>query len=493
MENLELIKLLKTFTRKELREFEKFISSSYHNKGRNLLPYFKVLKKYYPKFRSPKLNRENLFYELYPEKKYDSRALILINKFNSALTLLAKDYLVNKQLKDNPYLTGVLLSESLIKKELFQSALNSIFKTESVLLKDGINNDFFLSINKINNLKAYAFEGLRKMNEYYKVAGELSLTKLMFTTITYFHEHLLHHMVKAETRINPDSLVLIKHLKELNFEDILTSVKLLNPLYSQVFDVYYSLYNAYHHQDNREIFSISMNKIFENLDLFNRTEKYYLLVSLINLCRTTEKLTGQSRITEAYEICKKMIESNAYSYIEDHIDNATFDYIVNHFLRMKKFIETEKFITDFSSKLPELNRQSFVNLAMARLCFARKNYSNGLKYLSKVKKDDVFDLSVKYYTILYYYELGYKKQLKIIVDSFKKLLKSSKKISHLNKERFLRFANVVSLLIEVHPGNSSEKLFSKIDQIIKENPGTFGAQWLTEKVSELSNKPKDYE
>ncbi|MCX7878720.1 MAG: hypothetical protein N2510_08805 [Ignavibacteria bacterium] len=488
MKNLELIKILKSFTKTELKEFERFICSPYHNKGRNLLPYFRVLRKFYPEFTSSKLTKENLYSKLYSNKKFDCKAEILINKLNSSLTLLAKDFLIEKQLEANKYLSGVLLSEALIKKELYQNAEEALSKTESSLLKKGINSDFFWSIKKIYYLKACTLEGLRKMDEYYKLPRNLSLTNLMDTVICYFQERILVHMLKTETWENPDSLIFIKHIKELNFDGIYESLKLLNPQYAIIFDIYHTLYLSYSNLGNEELFSESMKKVFNNLHIFNRTEKHYLFITLINLCKTTEKFTGQSRITDAYEICVKMIESDAYSFVEEHIDNTTFNHIVDHFLRMGKFSEAEEFINDFSSKLPELNKESFISLAKAAVCYARKDYIGSLEHLAKVKKDDVFDVKVKYQTIICYYELGYFKDLPAVIDSFNKLLKTSSKISHTNRKIYLRFISILNILIEAHAGKSPEKKLFKAKQIMKLHPETLGMEWLVQKVYELETK-----
>jgi hypothetical protein len=69
--NLEknyLIQMLKTFTAGEWKEFEKFSSSPYFNKGRNYLPMLKILKKYYPDFDSPEFTHQTIYKNYIPER-----------------------------------------------------------------------------------------------------------------------------------------------------------------------------------------------------------------------------------------------------------------------------------------------------------------------------------------------------------------------------------------------------------------------------------------
>lgn len=485
MNNLELIKILKTFTRKEIRKFEKFISSAYHNKGRNLLPYFKEIIKYYPKFKSTRLNKEFIYLKLYPGNRFDKKTNRLMNKLNSELTLMARDFLAYNKIPSNKYLKGKLLSESLLERELFENSLEQIIKTETILNKEGIGDEYFPSMKNLIYLKSYAYEGLRKMDQYYTLSRELSLIKLIYTLIDYFDEVVMIILLKHETKINIDSLIFINVLKDLDFEKILKSIQRLNPHYAEIFELYYSMYLAYMNPRNNRLFKNFKLSVFRKLHLFDRAQSYYIIICLINLCRLTEKITNQNRSHDEYEICKTMIETEKYSYSENRIEKTVFDYVVTCFIKVKKFKETEEFIKNFANKLPALKKESFVNTALMRLNFAKKNYPEGLKYLTKIEKDDYLDIFVKHFTIQYYYELNYFDELQTVMDSFNKLLRKSKKISSYNSLRFYYFTKAVEMLIKAKSAKSPQKLLFRINNLIKRRPETFGKDWINEKIIEI--------
>lgn len=73
MQKSKLITLLKTFSKEEMKNFDKFISSPYFSRGRNLKPLYNVLKKYHPSFDSPHFTEEKIFNKLYPKKKFDGK------------------------------------------------------------------------------------------------------------------------------------------------------------------------------------------------------------------------------------------------------------------------------------------------------------------------------------------------------------------------------------------------------------------------------------
>lgn len=70
MKNTKIAKLLKTFSRKELKEFETFINSPTQLKKRDVRKTFNELKKFYPDFNSPVFTDENLFKKIFPGQKY---------------------------------------------------------------------------------------------------------------------------------------------------------------------------------------------------------------------------------------------------------------------------------------------------------------------------------------------------------------------------------------------------------------------------------------
>ena len=72
MKNSKLISLLKSFSENELKEFRKFIDSSFFNKeGKYVLRFYNEVRKHYPDFTNASLERKNLFEKLYPGKSYD--------------------------------------------------------------------------------------------------------------------------------------------------------------------------------------------------------------------------------------------------------------------------------------------------------------------------------------------------------------------------------------------------------------------------------------
>lgn len=65
------IKILKTFSKDEIQDFKKFLSSPYFNTNQNISKIFDELIKYYPEFNSEKLTKENTYKKIFKDKAYN--------------------------------------------------------------------------------------------------------------------------------------------------------------------------------------------------------------------------------------------------------------------------------------------------------------------------------------------------------------------------------------------------------------------------------------
>jgi hypothetical protein len=71
MHQSKLISLLKTFTKKEIKEFSSFVKSEFYNKNKQLIDFTDYICKYYPEFTAVELEKEEVFKKLFPSQKYD--------------------------------------------------------------------------------------------------------------------------------------------------------------------------------------------------------------------------------------------------------------------------------------------------------------------------------------------------------------------------------------------------------------------------------------
>lgn len=115
MENSSLIKILKTFTKREIKAFEKFVDSPYFNTSEATALLFQKIKKYYPLFESNELIKESLFTKIYVGQKYSEE---LMRKLMSNLIKLSEEFITQEKLKELKYYKSNFMLNGLLDRKL---------------------------------------------------------------------------------------------------------------------------------------------------------------------------------------------------------------------------------------------------------------------------------------------------------------------------------------------------------------------------------------
>jgi hypothetical protein len=100
MKGSKLINILKTFSKEEMKLFEKFVASPYFNNGKNCAPLLKRLQKFYPDFDDEKLTNENIYKKLYPRKNFNKQ---VIWNLNSAMEKMAEEFIAQLGMRNDKF------------------------------------------------------------------------------------------------------------------------------------------------------------------------------------------------------------------------------------------------------------------------------------------------------------------------------------------------------------------------------------------------------
>jgi len=86
MQNSKLITLLKALSPEEFRQFYRYIRTPFFTKSADLLKLYEAIRKHYPDFNSPKLEKERLFKHLYPKETFNDARFLSKKRMNYLLT-----------------------------------------------------------------------------------------------------------------------------------------------------------------------------------------------------------------------------------------------------------------------------------------------------------------------------------------------------------------------------------------------------------------------
>lgn len=121
MKESKLISYLSSFSKEEMKRFEKFVNSPYFNSERNFKPLLKFLKENHPHFDNSLITIEFIFHKLHPCIPYDKRSSLTTRVMISQLTSLAEKFIAIEGCQKNEgFMSSSLLRELLQKGQAKQ-------------------------------------------------------------------------------------------------------------------------------------------------------------------------------------------------------------------------------------------------------------------------------------------------------------------------------------------------------------------------------------
>lgn len=484
MKESNLIQLLKSLSARELKDFEKFIASPYFNKGRNLMPYFKILIKTLSDKNSS--SQEFYFRKLYPAKAYDSKAKAYINKLNSELLKLAEEYLIVLYYSESYTDKRIALHKMLNKKHLSEYNIKEITKTKNQFNISCEDEYYFHYATMLNSLETDLYLNMNNMKKYRELRTEDRLLIRSHFLVLYWFEKML--FVTFKEQFNYETKGLTKFDSKITPEaelEVLEELRKENPRSFKIAEVYYLLKEAFINLGEETKYEKAKDAALKNFDLFAYAAKHNLLVMLEAIIIFSEKKHGAEWKQKKFDIKMIMLEHEVFSFMEGDMYYLNYDNIVKLLLDSGELTKAEDFIKNHTSKLPVMHRENCKNMALAWVHLYKKDFNKALKFNANVKHD-VFSQRTysKLINVLCYYELGEYELTLSSCASFQKYLADN---PTMNPEITLEYNNFVTgmkLLVDaIYNKNGDTQL--KFKKFLAENEIIYRKKWLLEKISEL--------
>lgn len=446
----KLIVYLNTFSKGEMNELEKFLTSPYFKQNRDPLPLFKVLKKIHNDLKSDGFNEKIIFKELYPGSDFSDKKTQ--NNFRSISSYLLKsieEFIFISGIRNNNILKNRTILESLLDKNLLKYYEQYLLKAgkdlkeherlwgqddiEHILLEN-INSRYF---SHIRDLKSY----LEKNFENTEISSSLFLINLLRSAKTKFLTETFNGMKTGNTSIDV-------FLNAIDMEKILEVYK-GTPGYVHIYFnylVYLSLINNY----DKEFYKKAKSLFFENKSGINRKDLNYYYSDLMNIIDVHRK-SDDEKNKEFFSIMVSCLEDKAYKISEEDVMQPDFYRNVILFSnRLKRYDWADKFVNDYTIELlPEL-RDNIMFYSKAVICYGRGEFEKSLDHISKVKYDLVgFKTDVKIFMLRIYYELDMSDQIYSLIDTFKHFVKNSKNMSAEVKDTFSNYLNYFQKIYKI--------------------------------------------
>lgn len=447
MADIKLINLLKSLSPDELKQFEKFVDSSFHNKGRDLTQFLKTLKPFYPEFDQKNLSNEQLFRKLFSGKVFDEdRSGNLIRTLTSHLFRLCKEFLVQIELENQNTTKQYLLLNQLRKRRLykeFDKEFDNRHNQGQEISKGSVGyfvNEFLLSAVKRDcSLNRDDFEN---SVEYTIRASENILTAALISCFKFEDEKNL----ATAYNIIPRSNMLQPLLDHLDSEKLLPALKENSPAYFPYVEIFHSIYMMNKFRDNTSYYFSLKELLKKHSDIFERAENYVLWNILLTYC-------GINRLDskEVFGIHKHILENGIYKLSDNedfHI--VLFRNIVLNASATGEYKWLEQFIEEYTDDLHDNHRENMKAYSMAYLHFAKAEFENALEYILKIKYNlFLFKLDLKILQLKIYYELGYFEEALSLVATTLSYLKSTDELAPFIKQSIGEYVKCLREMIRI--------------------------------------------
>jgi len=468
-----LITFLSSLDKSELREFDKFIHSPFHNNRSEVSRYFDVLKKFHPQFTGSEFSKQHIYSLLYPGTSYKDDVL---RRLSSNLLKVGEEFGAYITFRKDKFAYNKSLSAYYLSKSSQKLLARQINKTESDLLASPCRDAaFFLNMSFLEEYRRLGSVRNDSSGRKIDVQDQIDST-WKFAAITLFrlYKTASEHSRQFDTAYNLNNLELLFGLIEKT-----------GFMGSKALEIWYLVMKLQSNPEDTTFFRLK--KIFTtNSNLFEPVEGFIIYVSLLGYCYEKNVLATENFHVEEYEIMRAMLAGGLL--IQDNVFHPEwFIYAVIASLRAGKMKFAGELMSDYAKLLPPGDSDNVLEHAYAEIEIEKGNYSKALKHLAVSKYNNIAEkLRANHMYLKIYYEQGLSEQFFYSIDSFKHLIKNELSLSKGVKQLRENFIKYAVKLFRIKLSESAEDPGTVKREILK--TPIMGNKWLLKKADELLSK-----
>lgn len=472
MNKTKLIKILKSFSKYEIKQFRFFVRSFYRNDKSRVLKLLEQVVKYYPEFESENFTKPNVFKKVYAHTKYNDAAF---RKLISYLTELAEEFLIHQNLKKDDFTRNLFLL-----KELSLRGTESVFEQQAAIIEKEMKKyprDSVFYYNRFRFLNIVnGFHAIRKRS--------VAVDKYQKEADSFFHYFLIEALSTYIYLMN-EKKISNREFRLVLFNEVLSHLE--NNSYPEIISipVYYNCLMLILTEDEK--YFHALREIQKKLDFrINADELTAIYIVLENYCAGQVKRGVVKFRHEAFELQKEAVQRGLHLSGE-RIHIFTFLNIVSQASAAGEATWAENFIEENRHLLEPEYEVDAVNLSYAKCEFSKKEYEKALSRLGKINMEDShFKFSVRTLMLMIYYELDLYDSASSMLDSYKHFITRDKRLPEADRENRTEFARYLKEILNLKAGMSIDTDSVRKNLLSTEN--IVEKDWFLEKITEISKR-----
>lgn len=456
MQESKYIKLLKTLSPSERKEFNKYFLALYGKQQKIVTIYEYIHKFAKHHFVHPKLENNYVRQKIFHTEMYEGKGL---SNPMSALNLYLEEFLrwkkINKDAKG--------YEKDKLQLEVYQERrLDDLFLSELEKAKKKIKEA------PLDMWQQLRLAELSSFLHYSPLAPKLEKKR---TYLFDFQKYIDQFYKNINIKITCE----LKQRKEILADD--KGVMEIEAEKKDDFSAtYLQLLDLIEEKEGIE-FEASKNKILEKLPLFSITDQSIILTQLANYCNKKMKAGALHYKWIMFDVYKYMLKENIL-VADNKLYHIHFNNIIDLGIKTNNLRWVKIFIKDYGDRIdPQHLTEDSIKIAKASIYFGKKEYSQVIQSLNEVKFLDMdHAMRVRWLLLCSHFEVNYGSQtFKYFCDAYEIFFKRNEVVNAVTIEGSLNLLKYIKLLSKPY---EEESLF---EQVLKENPMYFKS-WILKKI-----------
>lgn len=470
MNKSHLVSILRTCTKKEVRDLRKWMHSPAHNQREDVQLLLEYLTRKDHLHQASALEKEEVFTHVHPNETYnDAKMRQTIHFFMKTL----EAFLLHQEIIDNDIQAKTILARIYRKRKLDKPFLKQMRINERLLEQQEIRNGEFL-----RNQYQLAEEGYLYFSNIQRTNLNLQETSNALDE-TYIADKLRQSclMLAHQTVYKIDYNIGLLH-------EVLSYVEENNLLDIPAIAMYYYTYKTITDKQDDNHFSDLKHEITQSGGRFPREELRDIYLHALNYCIGKTNAGDASYVRKAFELYKEGFERNAF--IEENVlSRWTFLNVIINGLKLQEYEWVAEFMHKYQQYVSEKYRTSFVNYAQALLHYERGDYDPAMRLLIQFDTNEVIvNLRAKNLLLKMYYEQDEYNVLESLLESMRNFL-VRKKVMGYHKANFNNFIKMTRKLLKVNPFQTKDKDNLKAEMEAINPLTTEDRSWLLEQLDKV--------
>ncbi len=470
MKKSNLILVLRTFSKKEIRDLRKWLQSPIHNQREDVVQLLDYLVDGNRLHKEDLLEKEAVFPWIYSKETYDDAKMRQCIFF---LMRCVEEFLVYQSLQADGMQRKITLAREYRHRKLDKAHQKSMKGAHGYQEQELHRNSFFYRNEYLLQQEQYNHTVVRSR------AIPMNLQQLSDALdISFIADKLRQscHMLSHQTVYKTDYEIGL-------IQEVLGYVEKRTDLLAvPAIGIYYHGYKTITEKEEESHFKNLKALIFQHGRLFPSREISDIHRIAINYCIGRINLGNRSYIRELFEQYQQGLELG--TLIDGGIfSRYTFSNLVTNGTFLKEYDWVENFIHEYAPYLEERYRESIVHFSLAKLHYEKGEYDQAMILLRQVEYDDILvNLSAKTMLLKMFYERDEFDALESLLESVRTFMQRKKVIGY-HKSNYKNMIRYTKKLLKVNPYNKSalQRLQTEIEEA---NPLT-EREWLLRQLSQV--------